>query len=130
MSVTVSAAVSATLSAVYGSEPASILSSEAGAPVLYPTGRPGRKDAEAFLQSLTLKANAAANAMGCGSALLGQTSETDEFGDLAFYLGDGDYGKSRNSAEVIKALQMQPRLTEKSTVSPFCYLHCHDSPSY
>lgn len=40
---------------------------------------------------LTLLANAAAASLACGSILAGQSSESDEFGDVGFWLGPGPY---------------------------------------
>ncbi|KAI9066624.1 hypothetical protein FKP32DRAFT_363647 [Trametes sanguinea] len=44
-----------------------------------------------YLKELTVTANAAAASLACGSILAGHASEADEFGDIAFWLGDGDY---------------------------------------
>ncbi|KAI1796337.1 hypothetical protein LXA43DRAFT_987185 [Ganoderma leucocontextum] len=51
-------------------------------------------EAEAFLKQLTRTANAAAASVLCGSILAGNTSDADDFGDVAIYLGPGGYGRS------------------------------------
>jgi hypothetical protein len=50
-------------------------------------------ESKQILKDLTLAAPIAANSLTCGSILLGQSSESDEYGDIAFWLGDGEnYG--------------------------------------
>lgn len=48
----------------------------------------------------------AAFATSCGSLLAGQSSESDEFGDVAILLGEGEYGPG-HEAEVLEALGLK-----------------------
>lgn len=60
-----------------------------------------------YLESLTATANEVANANACGSVLAGQGSESDEYGDVAVWLGSGkdDEGFAKGKeGEVLKAL--------------------------
>jgi len=43
--------------------------------------------------------------LACGSILAGHSSESDEFGDIAFHIGSGDYGQG-NEMKVLQALQL------------------------
>lgn len=93
------AAVRATISAVSGrpssadsqdtarsGEPFAVLSSTIDAHRVAPSTRN-------YLRQLTRSANAAAASLACGSILAGHTSETDEYGDVAIWLGsDGEHG--------------------------------------
>ncbi|EIN11577.1 hypothetical protein PUNSTDRAFT_131739 [Punctularia strigosozonata HHB-11173 SS5] len=45
----------------------------------------------------------AAFATACGSMLAGQSSESDEYGDVAVFLGDGEYGPG-HEGKVLEAL--------------------------
>ena len=63
-------------------------------------------EVQTYLHSLTLAANAVANENACGSVLAGQGSESDEFGDVACWLGQGDYGPGRET-NVLQALGLQ-----------------------
>ncbi len=49
-------------------------------------------EAKAYLKQLTRTANAAAASVLCGSILAGHTSDADDFGDVAIYLGPGNFG--------------------------------------
>lgn len=100
-----SGAVKATLHALYSGSP--------GAPgsfslteqlILVPDLRAIPHGASApDLDSLTLRANAAAASVACGSLLAGHTSESDEFGDVGFALGEGPYGPGSAQA-ILRAL--------------------------
>ena len=69
------------------------LASDAGHPFTFaPTKANISPEVETFLKHLTITANAAAASVFCGSVLAGHTSEADDYGDVAFYLGPGDYG--------------------------------------
>ncbi|KAI0633623.1 hypothetical protein C8Q77DRAFT_1115963 [Trametes polyzona] len=45
-----------------------------------------------YLKQLARVANNAAASLACGSILAGHTSEADEYGDVAVWLGPGDFG--------------------------------------
>ncbi len=73
--------------------------------VLPPSLSPPPKDAADFLMELTACANAAATSAACGSIIAGHNSETDEFGDIAFWLGPGSYEQG-NELAVFRALNL------------------------
>jgi hypothetical protein len=56
-----------------------------------------------YLDELTLKANEAAASLFCGSILAGQSSETDDYGDVGVWLGELgiEPGSSKSKSEVI-----------------------------
>ena len=61
-----------------------------------------------YLKELMCVANAAATSVFCGSVLAGHTSEADEFGDVALFLGPGgdpgvDFGPG-HERDVVNAL--------------------------
>lgn len=58
-------------------------------------------DNKGYFYQLALKAHLLAMANGCSSILAGQGSESDDTGDVGFYLGEGDYEKAEN---VLKTL--------------------------
>ncbi|KAA1474261.1 hypothetical protein DENSPDRAFT_746570, partial [Dentipellis sp. KUC8613] len=58
-----------------------------------------------FVTSLTLAANNAAAANACGSVLAGHTSEGDEFGDVALWLGEGEFGAGHEE-DVLRTLDL------------------------
>ncbi|KAL1942716.1 hypothetical protein VTO73DRAFT_4956 [Trametes versicolor] len=91
------AAVRATISAIstsgpsaesqgspHSGEPFAVLSSTIDANGVAPSTRN-------YLRQLTRSANAAAASLACGSILAGHTSETDEYGDVAVWLGSDKY---------------------------------------
>ncbi|KZT04607.1 uncharacterized protein LAESUDRAFT_727779 [Laetiporus sulphureus 93-53] len=84
-------------------------------PVLYPRGTPSGKAEEEYIASLTIQANAAAKSLACGSILAGQSSEADEYGDVAFWLGEGDYGVGHES-QVLEALRLEGQLNAETKV--------------
>ncbi|PIL34094.1 hypothetical protein GSI_03805 [Ganoderma sinense ZZ0214-1] len=63
-------------------------------------------EAETFLKQLMCTANAAAASVLCGSILAGHTSDADDFGDVATYLGPGDYGQ-RHERDVLQLLGLE-----------------------
>lgn len=89
------AAVSSTLSALYISTNTGGTQGESGTPTLFPgeaallsRSAPGHiSDISAIVAHLTQYANSAANSLACSSILAGRASESDEYGDVAFYLG-------------------------------------------
>lgn len=111
-------AVNATLSTLYGpsagqshqsgATPATILAQSAARP---PTG------VQEYLVELTAKANAAANALFCGSILAGRSSESDEFGDVAFWLGEGQYEQEHERA-ALRALGLETHLGPNTKIAP------------
>ncbi|KAH9083898.1 hypothetical protein EDB83DRAFT_2212872 [Lactarius deliciosus] len=58
-----------------------------------------------YLRDLASTTNSTANENSCGSVLVGQGSDTDEFGDICFWLGNGPYGEGRE-ANVLRALNL------------------------
>ena len=58
-----------------------------------------------YLRDLASTANSTANENSCGSVLAGQGSDTDEFGDICFWLGSGPYGEG-HEANVLRALNL------------------------
>ncbi|TBU40915.1 hypothetical protein BD309DRAFT_1082424 [Dichomitus squalens] len=78
--------------------------SDAGPPFAFaPTKLDISPEIEGFLKQFTVAAGAAAASVFCGSILAGHTSEADDYGDLAFYLGPGDYGPGHEQ-DVLRAL--------------------------
>ncbi|PCH43838.1 hypothetical protein WOLCODRAFT_26228 [Wolfiporia cocos MD-104 SS10] len=118
MSVTASAAqaVSATVAALFPEAGRSsvLLDDEL---ILYPQGRPEDEAIAGYLAGLTAHANVAANSIACGSILAGPSSETDEFGDIAFWLGEGDFGAGHET-QVLEALHLAALLTAQTMISP------------
>ena len=84
-------------------------------------------EAELCLKQLTSTANAAAASVLCGSILAGHTSDADDFGDVAIYLGPGDYGPG-HERNVLQLLGLENVLSSdgggdaslKASVSFFC----------
>ncbi|KAI0356308.1 hypothetical protein OH77DRAFT_1520368 [Trametes cingulata] len=68
-----------------------------------------------FLRDLTASSNAAAVSLACGSILAGQSSETDEYGDIAVWLGDGEFGPG-HELEVLASLGLRHLLIAEGTV--------------
>ncbi|KAI0051259.1 hypothetical protein FA95DRAFT_1602930 [Auriscalpium vulgare] len=69
----------------------------------------------AYIEALTNAANSTANAAACGSVLAGQGSESDIFGDVGVWLGDGAYGPGAEKA-VLAALKCQSWLHHGRTI--------------
>ena len=103
----------ATASALYGASPPYLVID--GVPVLVPRGEAPGDVVREFLVNLTRRAASAASALACGSILAGATSETDEYGDIAFWLGEGDFGPGRER-EVLDALGLKSCTTPESKV--------------
>ena len=71
--------------------------------------KPASSEVEEYLNKLTVEANAAAASLFCGSILAGQSSETDEYGDVGVWLGDLEVGLASNKSEsevIIEALSL------------------------
>lgn len=66
-------------------------------------GKPVSGEVEGYVNELTTEANEAAASLFCGSILAGQSSETDEYGDVGVWLGDLEIGPgaSKSDSEVI-----------------------------
>jgi hypothetical protein len=62
--------------------------------------------------ALTLIANVAATSLACGSILAGQSSESDEFGDVGFWLGPGSYGIGKDRA-ILQDLGLEGTVSEE-----------------
>jgi hypothetical protein len=60
----------------------------------------------ADLESLATSAQRAATSVLCSSILAGHTSESDDFGDTAVWLGQGAFGKGQEQA-VLKTLGLE-----------------------
>ncbi|KAJ7039252.1 hypothetical protein C8F04DRAFT_1034023 [Mycena alexandri] len=60
----------------------------------------------AELESLSVAAESAATSVLCSSILAGHTSESDDFGDAAIWLGQGAFGKGHEQA-VLKSLGLE-----------------------
>ncbi|KAF8972956.1 hypothetical protein BDZ97DRAFT_642112 [Flammula alnicola] len=56
---------------------------------------------KSYLYRLAKDAQDAAYSIGCSSVLVGQGNEGDDTGDVAFWLGEGEYGAAEN---VLRAL--------------------------
>ena len=73
--------------------------------------RPASSEIEEYLDELTTEANEAAASLFCGSILAGQSSETDEFGDVGVWLGDLGIGPGESepdSGAIVEALSLTP----------------------
>lgn len=71
--------------------------------------KPASDEAEEYLNELTVEANEAAASLFCGSILAGQSSETDEYGDVGVWLGDLGIGPASSKPEpeaIIEALSL------------------------
>ena len=72
-------------------------------------GRPASGEIEAYVNELTTEANKAAESLFCGSILAGQTSETDEYGDVGVWLGDLGIGPTASGSDqeaIVEALSL------------------------
>lgn len=104
----------ATASAVYGRHPPSL--DVQGVPILVPRDEASSGVDRTFLAHLTQSAASVASSLACGSVLAGTTSETDEYGDVAFWLGEGEFGLGREH-DIFDALGLKSRITQESKVS-------------
>ncbi|KAI0371046.1 hypothetical protein BV20DRAFT_965689 [Pilatotrama ljubarskyi] len=68
-----------------------------------------------YLKDLTVCANAAAASLACGSILAGHTSEADEFGDIAIWLGNAEYGRG-HELDALMSLGLQPLVSAEGEV--------------
>ena len=78
-----------------------------------------------YLRDLASTANSTANENSCGSVLVGQGSDTDEFGDICFWLGNGPYGEG-HEANVLRALNLYhstPRARRRPHFTSFLDAH-------
>jgi hypothetical protein len=66
---------------------------------------PANEEITKYLENLTTQANEAASSLACGSILAGQSSESDEFADVGFWIGSGDYGQG-NEINALQALKL------------------------
>ncbi|KAJ3574720.1 hypothetical protein NP233_g1576 [Leucocoprinus birnbaumii] len=86
--------------------------------VLVPAGGPtaigeGLLD---FLRNLCSLANSTAEGFSCSSILAGPGNESDEMGDVAIWLGQGEFGPG-NERNVLGALGLTPWLEQGAAVS-------------
>ncbi|KAI0321092.1 hypothetical protein OF83DRAFT_1280692 [Amylostereum chailletii] len=63
-------------------------------------------EVQSFIRDLASAANKVANANACGSLLAGQGSESDDFGDVGVWLGEGELGRGHEE-DALKALGLQ-----------------------
>jgi hypothetical protein len=71
--------------------------------------RPASSEVEGYLNELTVEANEAAASLFCGSILAGQSSETDEYGDVGVWLGDLEIGPASSKSDseaIVEALSL------------------------
>lgn len=72
-------------------------------------GKRASGEAEEYVNKLTAEANKAAASLFCGSILAGQSSETDEYGDVGVWLGDLEIGPGASKPEseaILEALSL------------------------
>lgn len=67
-----------------------------------------------YFENLALLANKAAESLTCSSILAGQGNESDDMGDVALWLGEGDYGpgKERNVLKLLNLTQWTEHETQ------------------
>lgn len=70
-----------------------------------------------YFGELAILANKAAESLACSSILAGQGSESDDTGDVALWLGEGDYGQGKEY-NVLRVLELSPWLEQGAKVSP------------
>lgn len=87
--------------------------------VVYPGARPSAETAEC-LYALAKEAQDTAHARACSSVLVGASSESDDTGDVAFWLGAGDYG---SADKVLQALGITAVRVPMASWEPDS-LHC------
>ncbi|KDQ57738.1 hypothetical protein JAAARDRAFT_35423 [Jaapia argillacea MUCL 33604] len=106
-----------TLSELYPSLPSFFISSNL---LLLPANRLASSSpspaVQEQLRDLVLSSQEVANSAACGSFVAGQSSESDEFGDVAVWLGEGDFGKG-NELRVLEALGLEHWKTGKVWIS-------------
>ena len=71
--------------------------------------KPASSEVERYLNELAVEANEAAASLSCGSILAGQSSETDEYGDVGVWLGDLEVGPASSKSEfevMVEALSL------------------------
>ena len=74
-------------------------------------GKPTSGEVEEYVNELTAEANEAAASLFCGSILAGQSSETDEYGDVGVWLGDLGIGLGASKPDpevIVEALSLNP----------------------
>ncbi|KAI0268798.1 hypothetical protein BC834DRAFT_821210 [Gloeopeniophorella convolvens] len=91
--------------------------------------RPPPPEIRVYIKDLASAANNTANENACGSILAGQGSESDEYGDVGVWLGDGSYSEG-NETNILRALnlyesgqeptpgQLEPSTSLPSTFKP------------
>lgn len=119
------AAVAATITALYGDTPAPFDKDTLAIVPRPASALVPNYDAQNYLQKLTKLANGAANSVACGSILAGRTSEADDFGDVAIWLGDdGALLSGQRERKVLETLELQGLLLGSSQVSSLS-IHPH-----
>jgi hypothetical protein len=105
MSSATTAAVAATIRTLYGAKgaPAS-LGANTDATILSPPGASSPPPpVREYLTALARSAHDAAESAACGSALAGQSSESDEFSDVALWIPSETSGQEVLSAQSVLA---------------------------
>jgi hypothetical protein len=67
---------------------------------------------KAIIKALVEAAEKAATSLACSSILVGQGSESDDYGDAGLWLGKGEYGEGHEN-EVLNALDLQSWIQEE-----------------
>lgn len=90
-------AIRATIITLFDSDGDQTLEADVGTPfAVLPSDLDGNcvpQSVQDYLKELTISANASAASLACGSILAGHASEADEFGDIALWLGNGEYSQ-------------------------------------
>ncbi|KAF7375995.1 hypothetical protein MSAN_00014100 [Mycena sanguinolenta] len=114
-------AASATVQRLQRLSPSSATASASFIPqhlLLVPSGVSKPSDqVAAELESLASAAQSAATSVLCSSILAGHTSESDEFGDTAIWLGPGAFGKGHEQA-VLSSLGLEGGQVSAVELSP------------
>jgi hypothetical protein len=64
-------------------------------PLLFSSSQPS-EEAQIYLSNLAKDAQAEAFSLSCSSILVGQGNESDEYSDVAFWVGKGEFGVAEN----------------------------------
>jgi len=68
--------------------------------LLYSSSQPSEQ-AQIYLYQLAKDAQAEALSLLCSSLLVGQGNESDEYGDVAFWVGNGEFGVAENVLDAL-----------------------------
>jgi len=99
-------AIGSTISFLRGSGSNAATSSTSFIPshiLLTPPSSPGpSQKVQNTIRSIVIAANQTALANACSSVLAGATSESDDYGDVGFWLGAGEFGKGNEKGVIEK----------------------------